>query len=101
MHYRNVYFALVAMLMMAMSSCSSNDDRLSPYRWKRLGEPFDSLTLELERKYSFFVPADSIAGDVSRLMALAEADTANHAKMSRALFGRDDCRLGRGVWKRA
>ncbi|MEZ3590064.1 MAG: hypothetical protein K1V84_03380 [Muribaculaceae bacterium] len=97
MHYRNAYFAFIAILMMALSSCSSHDDRLSPYRWKRLGEPFDSLTLELERKYSFFVPADSIAGDVSRLMALAEADTANHAKMSRALFwqGRLSLRQGR------
>lgn len=86
MHYRNVYFALIAILMMALSSCSSHDDRLSPYRWKRLGEPFDSLTLELDRKYTFFVPVDSIAEDVRRLRELADVDTANHAKMARALF---------------
>ena len=99
MNYPKTRFSVVAAIVcvILLSACGGRDDRLYPYRWMRAGEPFDSLTLALDRKWTFRAPNDSIAGDIGRLMELAADDSTDNVKNARAHFfnARWMMRLGR------
>lgn len=78
--------AILLSCVILLSACGDNVDRLYPYRWKRVGEPFDSLTLELDRKWTYRLPNDSIGVDIECLLELAASDSADNVKNARAHF---------------
>ena len=77
---------ICALCAVVLSACGGGDNRLQPYGWTRVGEPFDSITLELERKWNNDKPTDSVEGDVAHVLALAQQDAGNTVKMTRARY---------------
>lgn len=87
---------LLALLVLCLCSC--RDERRTgtgPYGWTPLGEPLDSMTVELESLFIADVAADSLAGPVGRFVEAArDVDGAE----GRSLFwqGRLLSRTGHG-----
>lgn len=90
---------LTLLLSLSFAGCrDSQGDTLSPYGWRRVGEPFDSITAVMERRYLRYRDFDSIYADLDRLSEDAATDSLNHIKRARVLYWRG--RLMMGQYKR-
>lgn len=73
----------------AITGCrESHRDTLSPYGWERVGEPFDSVTAVLERRFLRYRDFDSARNDIGLLSRLAADETGDTKgiKQARALY---------------
>lgn len=77
---------IAAVLSVIVSSCSHSDRKLWPYGWTREGEPFDSVTLVIERLYRLKAPVDSLQPLADRMRQLADEDPTSKVKDVRARY---------------
>lgn len=88
--FRSMIPAIAAVLsVVAIVGCrESCGDTLRPYGWKRVGEPFDSVTAVLERRFLRYRDFDSARNDIELLDRLAADDTGRSKgiKQARALY---------------
>lgn len=83
--YRLLYF-IVVIALVAPVGCNRHDDRLWPFGWTKVGEPFDSLTLLMERAHIAYLPIDSLQHYADALSDMAESDPSSTVKDVRARF---------------
>lgn len=91
--FRYIAIVITAGLLLC---CGGKNDTLYPFGWEKVGEPFDSLTVSLERKFLDMASEKAISADVERLLNLAAADSSSMVKRARATYwhGRLQRRLG-------
>ena len=76
----------LVVVLMAAGGCGRGTDRIFPFGWARVGEPFDSLTEAVEWKFIDGADYGTIQRDVDMLNAMAAADSANMTKRVRAEY---------------
>lgn len=67
---RTIFLMIATIAVLAcMPGCGDKAPGVWPFGWPSGGEPFDSLTREIEFKFLRFAPEDSIRKDVERICA--------------------------------
>lgn len=96
------FLAIITILLSVLSAgCSRSHDKIWPFGWTKVDEPFDSVTLALEWKYVRKFPSDTLVPLVARLRQLADADPASKVKDVRARYWEARLMLSEGRYDQA
>lgn len=98
--YRRL-LVIAAVLTVIVQSCSHTKGKLSPYGWTSEGEPFDSVTLAIEKLYRIKAPIDSLQPLADLMRQLADEDSVSKIKDVRARYWLARLEMKQGNYEKA
>ncbi|MDE7413955.1 MAG: hypothetical protein K2N05_09265 [Muribaculaceae bacterium] len=92
----SILFTIIFALLILLSGCGENKQRLYPFGWTSIDPEFDSLTIQAERSYLDFRPDSVIEPLIEKMEKMAKEDPSSQEKLSRYHYWHARLRLRHG-----